>query len=259
VRTLLAAAVMLVLAAASGGADTARALAVDPNALWKIVHDNCVPNQMQHANPAPCALVDLDGGPDKGYAILKDLQGATQYLLIPTARVSGIESPELLAPDAPNYFAAAWKARSFVDAAARRTLPRDDLSLAINSVHARTQDQLHIHIDCVRVSVREALHRHLGSIGDAWAPFVARLRGHHYRAIRVFGDGLDGFDPFKSLADGVPGAKSAMGEQTLVVIGADFPGGRPGFVILNDHVDPAARDNAGGEELQDHTCAAAQL
>jgi CDP-diacylglycerol pyrophosphatase len=50
------------------------------------------PGQEQKGDPAPCALVDLRERDAKGYVVLKDLVGATQYLLIPTARVSGIES-----------------------------------------------------------------------------------------------------------------------------------------------------------------------
>src|ERR1700753_3090760 len=71
------------------------AWAYDPNALWTIVHDRCVPNQLAHGDPKPCTVVNLQNGAEHGYAVLKDLHGATQYLLIPTQRVVGIESPEL--------------------------------------------------------------------------------------------------------------------------------------------------------------------
>ena len=134
-----------------------RQAVADPNALWTIVNGQCVPDQRNNGDPAPCALVDLDGGEPRGYAVLKDLVGTTQYLLIPTERVPGIESPQILAVDAPNYFADAWRARSFVEQRAGRELPRDSLSLAINSADARSQDQLHIHVDCVRADVRQAL------------------------------------------------------------------------------------------------------
>ena len=36
--------------------------AADPNALWTIVNGQCVPDQQADGDPAPCALVDLDGG-----------------------------------------------------------------------------------------------------------------------------------------------------------------------------------------------------
>jgi len=231
--------------------------AADPDALWKIVHQQCIPDQQQQGDPTPCALVDLQQGDARGYAVLKDIVGATQYLLIPTARVSGIESPLLLDPGAPNYFADAWLERGYTERAAQRPLPREAISLAINSAFGRSQDQLHIHIDCVRTDVRAALQRQLSAIGDSWAPLAEPLAGHPYRAMRVLADALDGTNPFVLLADGVPGARTAMGEQTLVVLGAEFAGGRPGFVILTDHVDPATGDKAGGEELQDHDCALA--
>jgi CDP-diacylglycerol pyrophosphatase len=224
----------------------------DPNALWEIVNDRCVPDQEQHGDPAPCADVDLSAGEDKGTAVLKDLVGATQFLLIPSGRVTGIESPELLAPDAPNYFAAAWRARSFVDDRAGWTLPRDWVSLAINSEDARTQDQLHIHVDCVRRDVHEALTRHAAEVGPAWAPFPVPLAGHRYSAIAVAGEDL-AVNPFQLLADGVAGARSDMGAQTLVVVGSYGPDGQPGFIVLADHVDVDAGDTAGGEALQDHT------
>jgi CDP-diacylglycerol pyrophosphatase len=228
--------------------------AADPDALWNIVHSKCVPDQEQKGDPAPCALVDLHQGDAKGYVVLKDIVGATQYLLIPTARVAGIESALLIAPEAPNYFADAWRERTYTEQAAQHPLPRDMISLAINSAYGRSQNQLHIHIDCIRTDVRAALQRQLAAIGDSWAPLPEPLIGHPYRAMRVLGDALDGTNPFVLLADGIPGARTAMGEQTLIVVGAEFADGQPGFIILTDHVNLATRDRAGGEELQDHDC-----
>ncbi len=238
--------------------------AANPDALWHIVHDRCVPNQRTHADPKPCALVDLRGGGDRGYVILKDLVGLTQYLMIPVARLTGIESAELLLPGAPNYFADAWRERGYTERAAGHPLPRDAISLAINSAFARSQDELHIHVDCIRPDVRAALLRRQATIGDDWAAFVEPLAGHRYRAMRVVADNLDAINPFILLADRVPGARKTMGRQTLVVVGADFGAGRRGFVILNDQVngwapgDPDAGDRANGEELQDHACALAR-
>ena len=223
----------------------------NPDALWMLVSTRCVPNQLQNGDPKPCASVDLNGG----YVILKDRRGLTQYLLIPSVRVSGIESAYLLT-GAPNYFADAWRERGYVERAARRALPRSAISLAINSVEGRSQNQLHIHIDCVRADVQKVLGRELSMIGDGWAPLSEPLiAGHHYRAKRVLADTLDGTNPFILLADGIPGARTAMGQQSLVVVGAEFASGRPGFIILNSEVDPSNGDNGSGEELQDHDCA----
>jgi len=43
----------------------------DHDALWKIVHDQCVPGQTSHHDPAPCASLDLT---DR-WAVLKVLVG----------------------------------------------------------------------------------------------------------------------------------------------------------------------------------------
>jgi CDP-diacylglycerol pyrophosphatase len=231
--------------------------ALDRDRLWKIVHDECVPNETENARPAPCALVALQGGVDRGYAMYKDMVGVAQYLLIPTARVSGIESPELLAPGAPNYFAMAWRERSFTERALGRPLPRAAIGLAVNPANWRGQDQFHIHIDCLRPDVTAALQRHIAAVGDSWAPFPEPLAGHTYRALKIVGEEFDAVSPVKLVADGIPGAAAAMGAQTLVVVGADFADDKPGFVILNAQADPGAGLLIKGEELQDHSCAVA--
>src|SRR6202030_69128 len=65
-----------------------RQAAADENGLWRIVSERCVPNEKLNHQPSPCVAVDLAGG----YVVLKDLVGRTQYLLLPTARVTGMES-----------------------------------------------------------------------------------------------------------------------------------------------------------------------
>ncbi len=224
--------------------------AENPDALWQIVHDRCVPDQQANGAPAPCALVDLA----HSYVVLKDREGATQFLLIPTAKVTGIEDAAILAPDAPNYFAAAWQAHDMVSQRAQQALPPDAIGLAINSAYGRTQNQLHIHIDCLHPDVVAALRAHGTTLGTAWAPFPVKLVGHPYLARRVASADLSDVDPLALLADGVPSARTDMGSWTLVAAPTTIAGA-PGFLLLADHVDPATNDRASGEELQDHTCA----
>ncbi len=259
----LALTLLLVLAAVPANA-------ANPDALWQIVHDRCVPDQQANNLPAPCALVELN----RGYAVLKDIVGATQFLLIPTARITGIEDPAILSPMAPNYFAAAWRARAMVEQRAQQTLPRDALSLAINSAYGRTQNQLHIHIDCLRRDVAAALRQGSGSVENEWAPFPVKLLGHPYLARRVASQDLSNDNPFMLLADGIPAARADMGRWTLVAAGATIAGTTipgttipgattsgttttptAGFILLADHVDATIGDHASGEELQDHACA----
>jgi CDP-diacylglycerol pyrophosphatase len=231
--------------------------AADPSALWKIVNGECVPHQEATRDPSPCSAVDLGQGVEKGFAVLKDIRGIAQFLLIPTARISGIEDPAILAPGATNYWDPAWRARTFVEERLHSALPRDAMSLAINSSVGRSQDQLHIHIDCVRSDVRDALNANRDKVGRLWTRFPIPLAGQSYRSIRIDQATLDGIDPFRMLADSDAEAKADMGKHTLVVVGATFADSGNGFVVLDDRADLLAGDRASGEDLQDHACAVA--
>lgn len=233
--------------------------ATDPDILWKIVHGKCVVDEKSFGHPAPCARVDLAGG----YAILKDIVGETQYLLIPTTRISGIESPAVLAPATPNFFAEAWGQTPLVSARLGHTLPRQDLSLAINAIHGRTQDQLHIHIDCIDPKVAATLRDHQGAVGPTWSPFPVLLAGQTYDAMRIGGETLQA-NPFRLLADRLAGARTHMGAYTLVLVGANFQAGTPGvstpgastpgFILLAGRANLSAGNVGSGEALQDHAC-----
>jgi CDP-diacylglycerol pyrophosphatase len=223
------------------------AAAVDHDALWKVVHGLCVLDQMHLRSPAPCASVDLDRGEDAGWAVLKDLVGRTQVLLIPTRRLTGIEDPLIGTDAVPNYWSAAWATRNLVAKNAQKDLTRADIGMAINGQGARSQGQLHIHIDCVRPDVRRILESRSGEIGGHWGDF--RLLGRHYRARRILGEEPDP-DPFRLLAEDKRSAP--LGDDSLAVIGATFASGKPGFVLL------AARAPGGAshlEDLLDHSCA----
>jgi CDP-diacylglycerol pyrophosphatase len=231
----------------------AGAVHADPSAIWNVENGQCVPHMRATKDPAPCAAVDLAAG----FVILKDREGATQFLLMPTARISGIESPEILTPDAPNYWDRAWRARTFTEERAHRKLPRESLSLAVNSKFGRSQDQLHIHIDCVRQDVRDALAAHGNAIGEYWQPFPVPLAGRPWRAFRVNGENLGTVNPFRLLAKGDREAGADMAKHTLVVVGMTWRDKVPGFAILDGKADLATANPGSGEVLQDHGCALA--
>ncbi len=234
------------------------ARAADPSAIWRIVHDKCVPDQQANGKPAPCALVDLFGGEANGVAILKDLNGIAQYLAIPTRRVAGMESPEILDPASPNTWRAAWAARSFLNASLAlngrlsQELPRDAIGLAINAASRRSQDQLHIHVDCVAPGVRAALGAYRDRLGADWHVLPFLLAGRRYWARRLDSEDLADAAPFGLLAEGVAGAKDDMAQETLVAIGATFEPAHPGFILLADHADPGGGGH--GEDLLDAAC-----
>lgn len=216
----------------------------DPGVLWRLVHEVCPRNGQNSANPYPCLMLKAQGKDGKGgYAILKDKRGESQFLLIPTVRLSGIDDPGILSPEIPNYFAEAWRARLLVSGMRERELPRSSLSLAINSKDNRDQDQLHIHIDCVRKDIPPMLRRlklTYSSKTNRWK--TVRLDQREYRVVWVPGKDLS-VNPFKLLSATAP--RSEMGDHSLVVIGTEWP--RTGFFILD-----TSGNRAHAEDLQSH-------
>jgi len=242
----LAASVLGVAGILAGALLAPPALSADRDALRQIVEEQCLVHWRQRHDPAPCEQVD------PGYAVLADRKGGAHFLLIPTTDIAGIESPQLLETDAPNYFSSAWRARDRLAAAAGRRIPRSAVGLAVNPAHARTQDQLHIHIECLRPDVFFALKQAGEGITSRWSPL--RIGGARFDALRIPGEDLNGANPFRLLAERIlaaqgPQAGRAMGDYTLVVAGMQFESG-PGFVLL------AGTDRAG-ELLLDSTCSVA--
>ena len=183
-------------------------------------------------------------------AVVPDPGSPTQILLVPTRRIVGIESPELLAPGAVNYWQAAWEARRDLADRLGAAPDRADVGMAVNAIYGRSQKQLHIHIACVRPEVKAALAGVPASRGWTWA----RVHGGAWRTRWVDGADLSGAEPFALLAQAGPAVASAMGLQTLVVIGARAPDGRPGFRLLSRSVDLASGYAGHGEFLLDRSC-----
>ena len=236
-------------------------LAVDPlaaradsMALWHIVHESCVPHAEAGEGPKPCEDVDLARGEAEGVAILKDLHGMWQMLAIPTRRITGVEDPQMLAPDAPNVFAGAWKAKALLEDRLRRSLPRESVALTINSKWARSQDQFHVHVDCLAKSVAEKLDDYRSALDDRWRAMTVALNGRMYFARRLYSTDLSDAEPLKLLAGGLEGAKDHMDAYSLAAVGATF-GGKPGFILLADSFSLEGGGHA--EDLQDHDCAIA--
>jgi CDP-diacylglycerol pyrophosphatase len=203
-----------------------------------------VPQQRGSGHPGNCAEVNLQAG----YSVLKDRNGIAQYLLIPNDRIAGIESPILLQPGSPNYWADAWAARRFVEASLHAPLKAEQIGLTINAEGHRSQNQLHIHIDCMRADVTDALHRYMDRVPGRWND--VRLDGVHYRLMRVQGSTLN-VDPFRIVAREIAGS-ATMGRQTILVTGRG-PSDHDGFYILYSSPD---LDGGTGhaEDLQDHSC-----
>jgi CDP-diacylglycerol pyrophosphatase len=241
-------AVFSLLLALPGMLIAAGAHAANPHKLWEIVSQECVPHMQDKGDPKPCATVDLE----RGFVVLKDLVGPAQYLLMPTRRLAGIESPELLAPDAPNYWGYAWQQRFRVAQALGRPLRDEQLGLEVNSAAGRSQLHLHIHIDCMRRDVAASLAAHREDPLRQWMPW--NFEGNRYWVMRLPADALHTGDPFKLAAARSAFAASAMGTQSLLLTGARFVDGGAGFFLVNMPVNFDLGERGSAEVLMDHDC-----
>jgi CDP-diacylglycerol pyrophosphatase len=225
----------------------AAASCANRDALREIVQDQCLVHWREQHSAAPCVEVHVDEAAHaaSGYAVLADRKGGAHFLLIPTRTISGIESPALEEPGTPSYFQAAWHARAQLDGVIGRQVPARLVGLAVNPLHARGQDQLHIHIECLRPDVYATLARQTAHMSSSWSPVT--LGGASYWVRSISGN-LDVDDPFKVLASHPPQTERGMNDYTLVVAGPPAPD--RGFLML-------ASASAAGELLLDSSCGAA--
>jgi CDP-diacylglycerol pyrophosphatase len=219
------------------------------DAFRQIVQNQCVNNWKEHHNPEPCERVFLANprSSDLGYAVLADPAGGAHFLLIPTQTMRGIDSSELLDPDAPNYFAEAWHARDLINDFVGHSVPRTAIGLVVNTAGTRTQDQFHIHIECLRQDVVESLRAAAEHVTDTWSPLS--VAGSTFQALPIGDQDLNGSNVFELLAKLNPNARHHMADYTLVVAGVQLRTG-PGFVVLTG-------TGPTGEILLDSTCAVA--
>lgn len=248
-RPTFLATALLLLATASGAARA------DRDALWKIIDTRCVPAVATHPLPPPCARVELPAEGHQGWATMKDRRGVLQYLLLPTAKISGIESPALLNADTPNFFAQSWRSRDLLDRLRGQPLPREAVSLALNPIRRRSQDQLHVHISCVRPELLARLSADEADISPAWSPLRGGWLNHAWFVRRVDGETLDGVNPITDVAAHLPGAAEDMGGIGISVVATTFKSGRPGFVLMATRWNPDDRTSGSAEhDVQDHDC-----
>jgi CDP-diacylglycerol pyrophosphatase len=225
-------------------------IAKNPGALRRVV-EACVLNHELTGAAFPCAEVNEGSEPIGGFVVLRAPLEQTHILVVPTTRIVGIEDLRLMAPDAPNFFEDAWKARHYVLEDAPHELTRDDIGLAINSKSGRTQDQLHIHVGCVRMNVRHALELSGAKMPfNVWAPIRLNADGAQYRLLKLKSDYLQDINVFKLAAQGLAIHPTEFHKMTIAVTGASFPSGDLGFYILAS----LSLDASGVEALLDDRC-----
>jgi CDP-diacylglycerol pyrophosphatase len=225
--------------AAPAGVSTACTVAPRPNSLWSL---------------AECCAKDLRSDRDCRYynkadefIILKDNSSKkpAAYLIIPTAKITGIDDQEIFAPPFVDFWSYAWQqAQTYLKKPAAET------ALAINSKPRRTQEQLHIHIACVRPDVAQALAQNDAKIGSdpatAWQTALGP-NSNTYRVIKT--SGLAAADSPYKLVAAMPGARTDMADQSIAVVGSTTPGS---YYVLDTSAHGTNPGSA--EELLDQYC-----
>ena len=214
------------------------------NALWQIISQQCVPGQQQKNDPSPCQRVDSAAG----YVTMKDRNGHLQYLLMPIARISGIESPTLRDPATPNFFALAWQQRRLLSMRHGAVVPDSAISLTVNSEYGRSQNQLHIHISCLSPEVRQQLDKLTPQLSAHWQPQT--LHQHRWLIRTITPDELTQQSSFIRLMQEVPQAQQEMGKYGLAL--ASLSDGRLALMAIKR--DWLKMNRASAEELQEHSC-----
>ena len=219
------------------------------DALWQIVSQQCVPNQQQNDDPSPCIKVDLT----ERYVLFKDSKGPDHDLVMPTDRVSGIESPILQAEQTPPYFSQAWNNRDHLSTEVGKPLKDQWVSLAINSKYGRSQNQLHIHVACLRQDVYSALGERAQYIGQNWQPLPGKLAGHQYLARKLAGTDLTKENPFHLLQSYVAEQGDDIGNYGLALT-VDQQGE---MILLATRLSLMKFNLGSAGEIQDYRCAVA--
>jgi CDP-diacylglycerol pyrophosphatase len=176
------------------------AIGLDRLALWPVVQA-CVADFKLTGAPFPCLEVDLSNGDERGDVVL--LPPLLNDLIVaPTRQIVGIEDPFLRSAGAPNYFNAAWRARSFLKAHDGRVPERDEIALVANSAALRSQDQLHIHVGCLTPPARRALAAAAPKvpIGN-WVRIGATVPQTMFWGMRKRGTDLSDIEPFRLAAE----------------------------------------------------------
>lgn len=180
----------------------------------------------------------------------QNVSNYTNYILVPTQRINGIECPWICNTSSPNY----WSAAEFYARQSPTTVPAP-VGLGINSQDARRLNQLHIHMATARPESVADLSSRDGRAArsvSAWAATRVSIRGfsqqlgilpHTYRVLVWPGFSHDNlFDMLRTMlvhalgaGATVADAQSKMRFQTLIVIPRTIGSG--GYYIVNSESD----------------------
>ncbi len=245
VRILSAVAVLTVAAAFA-----AYAMDLHRMALWQVVRA-CVADTKLTGAPFPCLEVNLSGGEARGSVILRPPL-LDDTMLAPTRRITGIEDPFLQSPGAPNYFDAAWRARTFLKGPDGQAPERDAIALFVNSAIVRTQDQLHIHVGCLLPYARRTLAAAAPKVPmGEWAPIGPVVPHTMFWAFRIRETELANVNPFRLAAEELGSKAKGPGDLTVVVAGVRVESDDEFLILASYAKAPHAWWPVGADDLLD--------
>jgi CDP-diacylglycerol pyrophosphatase len=219
-------------------------------ALWLTVQA-CVADFKLTGAAFPCLLVDLDGGEERGYVVLRD---APETILAPTRRVAGIEDPWLQSREAPNYFDAAWRARPLLKGPDGRPPASDDFALAVNSAFKRSQDQFHIHLGCLAPAVKRWLPLLAPTLPvGAWTRVGVPIAGSSFWALRTGREDAAGLEPIRLAAEATGGAMN-LARMTILVAEVRIGESEESLILLFYAGEPVSLRQASAENMLDPAC-----
>jgi CDP-diacylglycerol pyrophosphatase len=245
VRILAAVAVLTVSAAFA-----AYAMELHRMVLRQVVRA-CVADYTLTGTPFPCLEVNLTGGEERGVVVLRPPL-SEDTVFAPTRRIKGVEDPFLQSPEAPNYFDAAWRARTFLKDADGQAPPRDAIALFLNSAIVRTQDQLHIHVGCLLPYARRTLAAAAPKIPiSEWAQIGPVVPHTMFWGYRIGGTELANVNPFRLAAEELGSKANGPGDLTIVVVGARVEDDDQFLILASYAKAPHAWWPVGAEILLD--------
>lgn len=235
----------------SGVFFTHTASASDPDFLWNTVNGQCVPAYNSSSQYTPCTLVD-----EKAGSVLYKADGGNfQYLLLPIEKITGIEDPALQSDKTKPYFYQAWLSRALLSAELaelKGAIGEKSISLTVNAINTRSQNQLHIHLSCLSSTASESISGvDMNQIGTTWVDFPQPLGGHTYSARKFTLEELSSVNIFKLVHELVQQKGAEMQYTTIGLVNLD----KDTFLLLTSSGNESLK--VGAEtDLQDHSCSA---
>ncbi len=221
-------------------------------ALWLVVRA-CVADFQLIGAAFPCLEVNLNGGEERGFVVLRDPFGPPDTILAPTRRVTGIEDPWLRSREAPNYFADAWRAQPLLERAAGPPKP-DDFALAVNSALTRGQDQFHIHLGCLAPAVRRWLPDFVRRLPvGAWSRIGLFAASPSLWALRTGQADLQNVEPVRLGAEAM-GGKANLARMSILVTKLRIAGSEEAVILASYAGASGSPGPVSAESMLDPTC-----